>query len=129
MHLKAKSSGCHEVSISTLETYRGPKVRYEAGQKPSRSCLIWCGHSPAGAPARFGRIAVRAVSERITYGTSDVGRPGSPGCLRIRSCAGDDGAGRTIGACPDSTGAKRSSASAQGQGSSGGTAATKGGSG
>src|SRR6266581_2942780 len=54
--------------------------------------------APAGAP--FGRIA-RAVSKRITHGTSDVGRPGSPGCLCIRPCAGNHDAGRAIGARPN----------------------------
>src|SRR5439155_837662 len=28
---------------------------YDADRKASRSCRIWCGHSPVGAP--FGRIA------------------------------------------------------------------------
>src|SRR5262249_53321353 len=94
----------------------------------SRHALAAFGAETAlqGHPFGFGRIAARAVSERIAYGTSDVGRPGSPGCLRFRSGAGDDDAGRAIGACPDSTGAKRPSASpAQGQGSSRGAAATK----
>src|SRR5262249_52605803 len=57
--------------------------------------------SPRGRPARFGEIAARAVSKRIRYGTSDVVCTGTPGCLRIRICAGDDDVDHTRGACPD----------------------------
>src|SRR6266545_6355819 len=84
---------------------------------------------PWGRPARFGEIAARAVSKRIKYGTSDVVRTGTPGCLRIRICAGDDDVDRTGGARPDDSAGAQGCPCAQGQGAAEGRAGTSSGSG